>query len=141
MRLPGGTTRWVVALAVVALVAGALIVARSDGRLPLDEAIELVSDGDRFTDAAESSETLASVSVLLLESARSCEPGTGALSSRCDARFQAAAYTQVLAAEVVRCPPAGRQDVRTTMASYLRALANETEAAAPPDPPRQPRCG
>jgi hypothetical protein len=131
----------VVVLAIVAVIAGAAFVAARDGSSPLDRAVELVADEGRFTDAAESSETLASASVLLLDAARSCEPGEGALVSRCDARFQAAAYTQVLAAEVVRCPPAGRQEVRLAMASYLRALANETEAAAPPDPPSQPRCG
>jgi hypothetical protein len=138
MRLAG---RVAVVIALVAVVAAAVWAIRRDDRSPLERAFDLVSDTDRYTDAAESSETLAEVSVLLLESARSCRPGSGALASRCDARLQAAAYTQVLAAEVVRCPPAGRQEARTAMTSYLRALIDETPAAAPPDPPKQPRCG
>jgi hypothetical protein len=138
MRLAG---RVAVVVLFVSAVALAVWWVRRDDRPPLERAVALVSDRSGFTEAEESSATLAEVSVLLLESARSCEPGTGALTSRCDARLEAAAYTQVLAAEVARCPPAGRQEVRVTMTAYLRALADESRAVAPPDPPTQPRCG
>jgi 4-hydroxy-3-methylbut-2-en-1-yl diphosphate synthase IspG/GcpE len=128
----------VAVLAVLAVIAlGAL---RSDDRSGLERAVGIVDDAGHFSDAAKSSASLARISSLLLDDAKRCTPGPDVTVKTCQALYSATAYTQVLAAEVVRCPPAGRQDIRVAVRAYLRALVRVTPAADPPDPPRQPRC-
>lgn len=129
----------VVLLALVVLAVG-FVGLRGRSGSGLERAVAIVDNPSRFTSGAKSSASLAQISQLLLDEAKGCTPSTEESAKTCQALYTATAYTQVLAAEVVRCPPAGRQDIRLTVRGYLRALLHVTPAADPPDPPTEPRC-
>lgn len=142
----------IAAVALIAVVAGAVAwanIGRDDSGLAA--ARHEVATGPYRT-RVEAAETLAQVTVHLHGEMRRCA-GLEVPGVRCAAMGAAAGYAQVLAAHVLRCPPAARHEGRARLSAYLARVeaidadeARATSQAAgsanqrPPDPPGLPVC-
>ena len=117
----------------VAVALGALLLLAScggDDEPPLERALELVEDDGGFGTALESGDTFAHVAELLIEGGEAC-------SSPCPAVMQAAAYVQVVAAQVLECSLPEIHDARRLVRDHVAEVTSSpstSEAELPPLP-------
>ena len=118
---------------VVAAVAAALVLVLAscagDDELPLQRALGLIDDDGGFSTALESGDSFAHVTELLIEAADAC-------TSPCPAVLQAAAFVQVVAAEVLECSLPQIHDARRTVRDHIAELTASpgSELELPPLP-------
>jgi hypothetical protein len=118
------------------LVAAVLVAACGGEDEGLGAARDVAADADGWDTGDESASTLARVTELLLDDARSCEDPQAA----CAARAAAAGYTEVLALRMFSCTAPDRFAARTELVRYLDDVAALQGDDLPPSPPRPPPC-
>ena len=135
-----GIRRRGVAVAAVLLVVAAVVLVRArPSPSPVDEARRLVRADDNFATATEAGVTFTRVSSRLQSAAEDCRRSVSSTDDttreeRCDGLFSGAAYARVSAVAILRCTRPGVFEARTSMRTYLDALA-AAEDAVPPLPP------
>jgi hypothetical protein len=108
---------------------------------PVERAIAMVEDDGNFSTGLESGQALARITTVLRDDAERCAAGKAAEKGpRCDARFAAAAYAQVLAVAMLHCTAPDRADARKNLLDYLRKVEAVGQRDQPPAPPSPPRC-
>jgi len=119
----------------VKLLAGLLLVAvlaacgGGDDRPPLERALAIVEDDGEFGTALEAGDSFAHVAELLLEAGDACE-------GSCPSVMQAAAYVQVVAAEVLECSLPEIHDARLAVRDHVAEVTSSPSSTieVPPLP-------
>ena len=121
---------------VVAAVAAALVLVLAscagEEEPPLQRALELIDDDGGFSTALESGDTFAHVTELLLEADDAC-------TSPCPAVRQAAAYVQVVAAQVLECSLPQIHDARRAVRDHVDEVSSSPSTSTAELPPL-PEC-
>lgn len=124
----------------LALLAAVVLIAGCGADSRLDRAQAVLRDGDRFDTGQKAALAFARVASLLRADADACAGDHGDTDSRCLARFEASAYTQVTAVAVSRCTRPARDDARAAASRYLTAVARAAASEPRPPPPAAVTC-
>jgi hypothetical protein len=116
-----------VAVAISVVVLAGVAAAHWPRPSPMEKALAILDDEDRFTTALEATDAFAEISVVL--EAVDCDAQR---VERCARTYRAAAWARVSAVFVVTCPPASVFEARAGLGGYLRGNG---------ELPPTPRCG
>ena len=105
---------------------------------PLQEAIAVVEDEDRFAAAQSTGMAFLRISALLREEGERCADERGRAAGDCDVYFAGAGQAQILSIQVLDCPRPELFDVRADVRGYLSRLSTAPDEARLPE---LPRCG
>lgn len=106
----------------------------------VDRAQAVLRDGDRFDTGQKAALAFARVASLLRADADACAADHGDADTRCLARFEASAYTQVTAVAISRCTRPARDDARIAASRYLSAVRRAKASQPRPSPPAPVTC-
>lgn len=119
-----------IAIAVIAAVV-LTVGGRPDGAI--ERAAELLESDSDFATSEDAGATFTRVSIVLQEGGEACLD-RGARAQGCDHLFAAAAYARVSAVSLLGCTRRGVAAGRTTLRTFLDALARDPEAPLPDTP-------
>jgi hypothetical protein len=115
---------------------------RDEPTTAVEKSLAIVADRGRFTTSAAASNSFAAAANLLLDETRSCSAGRNLPAPSCIAVSNAFALAQTAAATALDCTQPGVFELRTMVASYLKAIDTRPvrSSADVPPIPTVPKC-